>query len=162
MNTLKQGLLIACLMAFSAEPTWAGEKRYFLSVTYKEECGSCHIAYPPALLSATSWRAVMAGLSRHFGSDASLDPVPAGEIARYLDAGAATGKKHDAIDENGQPSLRITDGPWFRREHRDGHEGIVAGVWKRPSVKTPANCSACHQNAEQGSYSEHEIVIPRS
>src|SRR5512145_3377199 len=38
-----------------------------------EECGACHIAYPPRFLPAESWREIMIGLDDHFGSDASLD-----------------------------------------------------------------------------------------
>ena len=41
---------------------------------YVRECGDCHVAYPPGLLPATSWRRLMAGLDRHYGSDASLEP----------------------------------------------------------------------------------------
>ena len=40
---------------------------------YKEECGSCHMAYPPGLLPARSWTKVMSGLDNHFGDNAELD-----------------------------------------------------------------------------------------
>lgn len=35
-------------------------------------------------MSQASWRAVMRGLGRHFGSDASLDAAKAGEIGTFL------------------------------------------------------------------------------
>ena len=41
--------------------------------SYAAECGSCHLAYPPALLSAGDWRRIMAGLNDHFGTDAAVD-----------------------------------------------------------------------------------------
>ena len=44
------------------------------NAAWKAECGSCHAAYPPGLLPAPSWRAVMAGLDRHFGTDATIIP----------------------------------------------------------------------------------------
>ena len=34
------------------------------NAAWKSECGSCHVAYPPGLLPAASWRAIMAGLDR--------------------------------------------------------------------------------------------------
>src|SRR5512146_2667484 len=51
---------------------------------WQTECGSCHVAYPPRLLPAESWRAVMSGLDKHFGSDASLDPAAVREIGAFL------------------------------------------------------------------------------
>lgn len=51
---------------------------------YRTECGDCHLAFPPALLPAGSWRAVMAGLEDHFGDNAELDPTTAREITGFL------------------------------------------------------------------------------
>ncbi len=36
---------------------------------YSEECGACHLAYPPSLLPQASWRGIMDGLADHFGED---------------------------------------------------------------------------------------------
>ena len=41
---------------------------------YTQECGSCHVAYPPGMLPARSWQRIVAGLENHYGSDASLEP----------------------------------------------------------------------------------------
>lgn len=135
---------------------------YPLSASYREECGSCHVAYPPALMSAASWQAVMNGLERHFGSDASLEPAKAREIRQFLAANTARRAKYESFDANGRPALRITEGAWFLRKHRDGHDGITPAVWRLPSVKSAANCGACHRQAEQGDFSESGISIPRS
>ena len=51
---------------------------------YKEECGSCHMAYPPGLLPARSWTRMMAGLEDHFGDDADLDQDTYTAISRIL------------------------------------------------------------------------------
>ena len=32
------------------------------NVNWRTECGECHLAYPPAMLPAASWQAVMGGL----------------------------------------------------------------------------------------------------
>ena len=53
---------------------------------WKAECGSCHVPYPPRLLPAESWRALMDGLDRHFGTDATLDATTAASIRAFLEA----------------------------------------------------------------------------
>jgi hypothetical protein len=132
-------------------------KRYTLSPAYIEECGSCHTAFPAQLLPASGWVTVMAGLANHFDTDASLTPAKAAEIGHWLAANAAGRDKFDAI---GLP-LRLTKTRWFLREHRDGHDGLSASVWKSAAVKTPANCVACHRNADTGDYSERDLRVPR-
>jgi hypothetical protein len=119
---------------------------------WKAECGSCHLAYPPAAMDAAGWRRVMGSLDRHFGADASLDPASVQEISRYLEQNAASKSKR----VNPDPEGRITQSPWFKREHRE----VASTVWQRPQIKSAANCSACHTRAEQFSFSEREIVIP--
>ena len=120
---------------------------------WKAECGACHIAYPPQLLPAASWRRIMSGLDKHFGTDASLDPRPAAEISAFLERNAASGKRARATAD----SLRITETAWFRHEHDE----VPAAAWKRPAIKSPANCAACHTAAEQGDYRKRNIRIPR-
>ncbi len=120
---------------------------------YAEECGACHIAYPGRLLPAESWRRLMQNLSNHFGTDASLDADAAEKISAWLAANAAGGRRA----REAPPEDRITRSAWFVREHDEA----PAGVWRRPAVKSPANCPACHTRAAQGDYSERHIRIPR-
>src|SRR6478752_5259908 len=56
---------------------------------FGEECGACHMAYPPQFLPARSWQAIMQALPRHFGENAGLDPEAARKIREYLAANAA-------------------------------------------------------------------------
>ena len=119
---------------------------------YRQECGSCHIAFAPALLPAASWQRLMAGLDRHFGTDASLDAATARSIGEWLQANAAgSGRRAEAPPED-----RITKSAWFVREHRK----VDAAVWTLPSVKSAANCGACHTQAERGSFRERELRTP--
>ncbi len=120
---------------------------------FQQECSACHIAYAPGLLPAESWRKMMAGLDKHFGSDASLDAKDNKEISAYLVKNASNRWGSQTAP------LRITETAWFKRKH-DAHE-IAPGVWKRASVKSPANCAACHPKAERGDFNEHDIEIPR-
>ena len=121
---------------------------------WKEECGSCHMAYPPRFLSAESWRAMMAGLDKHFGSDASVDAATATEIGDFLEKNASA--KHRIASSGSEPPLRITETRWFQSEHRK----VADRIWKDPKVKSPSNCAACHTKADSGSFSERDIKIP--
>src|SRR5512145_8689 len=111
---------------------------------YRDECGSCHVAYPPPLLPKASWQAIIAGLDKHFGTDATLDAKAAKEIQAYLEANAGRQRAR------GKPPLRIAETPWFREEHDE----VPGSVWRGSAVKSAANCGACHTRADDGDYSE--------
>jgi hypothetical protein len=120
---------------------------------WQTECGSCHVAFPPRLLPAKSWQAVMSGLDKHFGSDASLDAPSAREIGAFLDKNAGSNRH----SRSGKPVLRITETRWFVREHDE----VSDRTWKNPKVNSAANCAACHIEAESGNYGERSIRIPK-
>ena len=119
---------------------------------YLQECASCHVAYPPGLLPAVSWQRLMSQLERHYGSDASLDAATTRQLAEWLQAHAARGGRRATPP----PEERITRSAWFQREHRK----LDAAVWALPSVKSPANCGACHTQAERGRFDEHGLRAP--
>lgn len=119
---------------------------------YQQECGSCHLAYPPGLLPADSWRRIMSGLDRHFGSDAALDTAMAQQIGAWLQAHAGTYKRVDTAPAQD----RITRSAWFERKHRR----IAPAVWQHTAVKSAANCAACHTGAAQGDFDEDRLRIP--
>jgi hypothetical protein len=121
-----------------------------VSPTYRQECASCHLAYPPGLLPAASWQRLMSDLPHHFGVDASLEPSAAQEVSTWLSAHAARTRERPAAD-------RITRTAWFAHEH---HE-VPDSAWQRSAIKSPANCAACHAQADQGDFDEHRVRIPR-
>ena len=53
---------------------------------YRQECATCHIAYPPGMLPAASWQRILGNMSRHFGTDASLDADSVKQISTWLAA----------------------------------------------------------------------------
>lgn len=146
-------LVTATLLAAATVPAVADGKRKPTPAdpAWQEECGSCHIAYPPRLLPAGSWQRLMQGLGDHFGSDASLEPQRAAAIEAFLVANA--GRSKDGVTA---PPLRITETPWFRGEHDE----VATAKWRSPAIGSPANCGACHTQAERGSFDEDEIRIP--
>ena len=131
-----------------------GHRAVVSNAKLQAECGSCHVAFPPRLLPAESWRAMMSGLDKHFGSDASLDAAAATEIGGFLEKNASTKQRRSSTGN--EPPLRITETRWFRSEHRK-----VENSWKDPRVKSLANCAACHTQADSGSFREREIRVPK-
>ena len=120
---------------------------------YTQECAGCHLAYPPpGLLPAASWQRLMGSLESHFGSDASLDAATVRDLGRWLQAHAGTTKR---VSE-APPQDRITRSAWFERKHRR----IDAQVWRLASVKSAANCAACHIGAEQGRFDDDALRLP--
>ena len=81
--------------------------------SYDAECASCHMAYPPGLLSEQGWQKVMESLGKHFGTDASIDEKDKTEITNWLKKNAATKQKYRVV----APDNRITKTAWFIREH---------------------------------------------
>ena len=124
-----------------------------INAKFKQECSECHIVYVPGLMSAESWRRVMSGLDKHFGSDASLTAEDNKEITDYLVSHASNRWSAPAAP------LRITEAAWFKRMH--GRHEIPPRVWKNPKIKSPANCSACHPEAALGEFDEDGVVWPR-
>lgn len=160
LRSCQPGLALALGIAGFAANAWADGDKASLRVpmlpAYAQECASCHVAYPPGLLPAASWKRLMGNLPRHFGTDASLDAATVREIAGWLDANAGSYRKVGR-DGTPPPEDRITRSTWFVREHDE----VPAAVWSRPSVKSASNCAACHTRADEGDFSERHVRIPR-
>lgn len=124
-----------------------------VNAKFQQECASCHMAYPPGLLPAASWTKLMGGLDKHFGADASLTPAETTEITNFLLKNASNRWTASTAP------LRITESTWFKTKHNSRE--IAPDVWKRASIKSPANCSACHSSAEKGDFNENSIKIPK-
>jgi hypothetical protein len=90
---------IASLLAFLVMPVYASKMPMPSDApnSYKVECASCHMAYPPGLLGQKNWKSIMTGLDKHFGTDASLDPKTQNEITQWLIKNAAIKAKYSAL-----------------------------------------------------------------
>jgi len=120
---------------------------------YVQECSACHIAYPPKMLPAESWKHLLGGLNQHFGNDASLDAATTREISDWLMAHGGGFRN----DRERPPEDRITRSAWFVRQHGE----IRPTVWRRAAVHGPSNCAACHREASDGHFSEDDVHIPK-
>lgn len=153
-------LLAALALASPAQARYNGEDRgrpvlpAQSNAKWQQECSACHMAFPPGLLPAASWKKVMQGLNQHFGTDASLSPQDTAEITDFL-----VKNPSNRWTSNAAP-LRVTQGEWFKSKHLNSGK-IAPAVWQRPSVKSAANCMACHQGADKGIFDDHGIKIPQ-
>jgi hypothetical protein len=152
----RQWIGVAVLAALPWTAVWSGALPMpaHMPTAYQQECGSCHLAYPPGLLPAQSWQRLMGGLEKHFGTDASLDPATVKQLAGWLQAHAGTYKRVSAPP----PQDRITQSAWFVHKHRQVDHPLV---WKHASVKSAANCAACHSQAEQCRFDDNALTFPR-
>ena len=130
---------------------------------YVTECSSCHMAYPPGLLPARSWEKIMSGLGDHFGDNAELDAQTTAILTRYLVDNSADKSDYRrsrqimrSLMQEAAP-LRISEVPYIRDKHNEIPQRLIKGNTRVGSL---GNCSACHQNAQQGSFREAEIRIP--
>jgi len=119
---------------------------------FNTECTSCHIGFAPSLTGEANWRGIMGGLDKHFGVDASIDEKSRQAISAWLISHAAKGSQYASVS----PEFRISRSNWFIRQHDE----VSSKVWKRASVKSPANCGACHGGADKGDFDEDRVRIP--
>lgn len=131
---------------------------------WRDECGSCHAVFYPALLPARSWEKMMAEQDKHFGSDLGLDaPTTAAVLKFMVDNSAdkhlveAAFKIEQSVPKDATP-LRITETPYWVNKHRE----IAASDWANPLVKSKNNCAACHSDADDGTYEDGAMHIPKA
>jgi cytochrome b len=129
---------------------------------WRDECGSCHGAFYPALLPARSWQKMMAEQGQHFGSDLGLSDATVKAVLTFLVDNAAD--KHliepafkidSSVAKDATP-MRITETPYWIRKHRE----IAASDWANPLVKSKNNCGACHVDADAGTFEDAAMQIP--
>lgn len=156
IHTLLALLVLASANAHAAQ--YDGENRSHnpmmanqVNTKWQQECSGCHLAFPPGLLPAASWRKIMSGLSQHFGADASLAPQDVSEITDFLVKNQANRWSSNAAPQ------RITEARWFIGKHRE----VSPAVWGRASIKSASNCMACHHEADKGIFDEHKVKIPK-
>ncbi|OIP17688.1 MAG: cytochrome C [Comamonadaceae bacterium CG2_30_57_122] len=154
MKLIKPLLLVALTsLSLAACARYNGEDRgkpmlpNQVNAKWQAECSGCHMAYPPGLLPAASWKKVMSGLDKHFGTDASLSAADTAEITNFLVQNPSNRWSSTAAP------LRTTEGEWFRVKHGE----ISAAVFARASIKSKSNCIACHSGAASGNFDDRTI-----
>jgi cytochrome b len=114
--------------------------------TWARECGDCHLAYPPGLLPARSWQALLAS-EDHFGEVLGLGP----DTVTALSAWAAPRSAEAGWDEHAvriarsvppeQVPQKITELPWWKELHQGSPEADL-------------RCEDCHERAAWGQFDQ--------
>jgi len=127
-----------------------------------KECGACHMVYPPMILPARSWRAIMGSLHDHFGESADLDPASQARLTDYLVANSAdrSGNRSSmAIMQSlrpGETPPRITKVPLVASLHAT----VLDPQWGgNPRPKSLSECNVCHYLAETGNFFERRFGV---
>lgn len=130
---------------------------------WRDECGSCHIAFHPSLLPSRSWRRIMREQAQHFGADLGLDAPTSAAILTFMSTNSADQKQTEAAFKIGRSippdsvPMRISDTPYFSKKHHN----ITDAQWKQPTVKSKANCGVCHLDAETGTFEDSAMHMPK-
>jgi mono/diheme cytochrome c family protein len=141
-------LLCALVTAAAWGPVFARDNVWQLeqdNAVWRAECGACHMAFPPGLLTADDWLDLMSRLDQHFGVDASLEPKAKAEIADYLKQNGASNRLFGSRDE--VPRITTTDR--FVAKHRS-----AIRLWQRGKIKSLTDCASCHKADGMGSVKE--------
>ena len=145
IKTIGWVMVLGCLSA--ERVAHAGSHQYGpYPAKYAEECGSCHVPYPPQRMTAAGWEIQMRHLKQHYGSDAGVDAPTHQALLSYLVANASPKDKSAPAD----PTARMTKTRWFVKEH-----GTTP-----PKGQSFSNCAACHTQAEKGDFSERTLKTP--
>lgn len=130
---------------------------------FVNECGSCHITYPPFLLPKRSWSMMMQDLENHFGDDASIDEQTNLSILKFLENNSAENSTHEAsfkilktLKDNNS-TIAITKMAYWKKRHKN----IDDDIFLSKEVRSRANCSACHKDIEYGLLENSLIQIPK-
>lgn len=127
-------------------------------VLYKEECGSCHMAYPAYLLPSQSWQLMLSQLDDHFGENAELDDDTRLKIETYLiKSSRPAGYRRISVATQGDWPLSISGLRGFKSEHDEIPPRLIE---QNDKISSLSQCDSCHQDAEQGYFDEDRIVIP--
>jgi hypothetical protein len=75
-------LCVALMTTTSA--AWGERVAPVTDSVVKQECGSCHMVFPPQFLPKRSWQKLVETLADHFGEHASLDDAQRQAVLDYL------------------------------------------------------------------------------
>ena len=128
--------------------------------TWRDECGSCHLAYPPELLPARSWARLLDEQHQHFGedlglSDASLQTLKPAAAAADQGRHWAGLALRASVPARAAPQRISETGFW-----RERHEDVAEARFKSAPVSGRHNCEACHEDAASAIFAPRLIHQP--
>jgi len=131
------------------------------NASYEDACGGCHWAYVPALLPSKSWANILETLNDHFGNEVVLTALQRSEISGFLASNSSentSAKIGRRITQSlgGVSPKRVVDVPYVQKKHRK----IDHATFSRKSIKSLANCIACHPSASSARFDDGDVNIP--
>ncbi len=126
---------------------------------YIEECGTCHLAYPPMLLPAKIWKNLVDGLDNHFGDDATIERSTLDHIDKYLQTHALETETQSKVGHwlktiAEQPPNRITELTGFVEDHADAYRRMGESS-RKTGFFSP--CADCHKEAGDGIFDKERL-----
>jgi cytochrome b len=119
------------------------------ATAWSRECGSCHLAYPPALLPMRSWERTLAEQDHHFGEDLSLTEAASAKLlaaARAAPPQSWAAWRLASSVKGTEAPLQVTGLRAWKRLHAN----VEAAQFKPPNAAGPHECDACHRDAASG------------
>jgi cytochrome b len=129
---------------------------------WREECGTCHLAFHPTLLPARSWQTLMAQQANHFGENLFLQTHVVKLVTEFLTRNAAENSlsepawKISRLTPSGMTPLRITETRYWQEKH----QSIAARAWASPRIGGKSDCAVCHLDADKGTFQDGAISVP--
>jgi hypothetical protein len=153
--------LTAVMLLCAAEANAGDAFRYLTDELYEEECGACHLAYPPQLLPGRTWSALLAGLADHFGENAQVSDTALARLEQYLQShalgvGAPSRMSRMMHSVPLDPPLRITEFPAFVETH-----AVIKKQLEMDAFPTGflSPCTDCHRQAAAAIF-DKELLHP--
>ena len=155
------GVLLFGIYGIVVNAKEGNQNKFVRDSTYVDECGACHLAYPPGLLPVKSWRSIMAGLADHFGESAELDEETSTHIAAYLEQHALAMGQQSRIGKlmrnmPDDPPLRITELPAFIAAHDEIPKQLEV---EKLETGFLSPCADCHRTAASSIF-DKELLHP--
>ena len=129
---------------------------------WREECGSCHLAYHPVLLPERSWQALFKQQAQHFDEDLDLDTDTVQHLQAFHTRYAAEQQLTEAaykilqsIPLQATP-IRISQTPYWQEKHA----ALPEAIWRHAAVGSHSNCEACHLDADANTYEDAAMRLP--
>jgi cytochrome b len=138
----------------------AAAKATLKTQAWFKECGSCHLAYSPAMLPFASWQRTLDEQEKHFGEDLGLGAEAVRTLLEHAKATPApswAAWKLAASVPKGEAPLEVSVTPFWREAHSSLHDSD----FKPPRSAGRHDCEACHQDAASGIFHPRMIHMAK-
>ena len=139
----------------------AQAKAALASQPWGAECGSCHLAYPPATLPLRSWVRTFAEQQEHFGEDLGLGKAMIDKLMAHAASPASASWAEWRLASSAlatEAPLRVSELPYWRHAHRR----LPDPAFQAPTGAGRHDCEACHADAASGIFHPRMIHNPKA